>query len=433
MEVEEIKEKLLVTSKNTLQLVDYLLVNINQYIHLKINILQAIINLFENISETLLLISNHWLLIKNLYYQEYKVVIDSLLEQIMARRDPYHTVFKTLNYDFNYLESFNLTSSLDLSCLGLIARNDQNAIQKIIEFNPSGSKFQIKNQKKLKKIIMSCLKKHQIDNVEIDHAARNLEARNKILDVGVFDLDLSLVIDIVLNTLRLRDPILFDNDVMKYINENISQMEQNQQVEDQSQNEVPNDQVQQDEIIEQDLDLSSILKPKELTTTQTESIFNLTINRLILNTNPKDVGKMVLVTRMGCRSKIGLKEILNSLFTDLKANFDWILLFMYELYQSNDQYNDKSGSPTRYEQWTEKLFEELKKLDAQDRLFSKYCVEIPHLDLRFVRECIEDEGARMQLGIATFRDLVMFRPALRDRSLDVLLNLVSFIDILKPL
>lgn len=84
------------------------------------------------------------------------------------------------------------------------------------------------------------------------------------------------------------------------------------------------------------------------------------------------------------------------------------------------------GKHKGYQFWLAQLLRSMKGgedigsgLDVRDRVFTRFLVEVPMLDqfaLEFVRDyCLDPK--RLQLGVATLRDLITYRPAVRDTCL----------------
>ncbi|KXS15283.1 hypothetical protein M427DRAFT_155462 [Gonapodya prolifera JEL478] len=101
---------------------------------------------------------------------------------------------------------------------------------------------------------------------------------------------------------------------------------------------------------------------------------------------------------------------------DWKARNELCLLWLHEEYLSH---------PPTYFLWLHTVLLRLRtSLDSKDRMFTKFLLEVPELDessIDVVRKYVEDKDRR-GLGIATFRDLVVLRPAVKDDCLQAILE-----------
>ena len=91
-------------------------------------------------------------------------------------------------------------------------------------------------------------------------------------------------------------------------------------------------------------------------------------------------------------------------------------------------------SQDSYETWFHKLLHGLREprnemgelaLDPKDRAFSRFLIEAPEItdEAISVIENYCNEEERMPLGISTLRDLVLYRPAVRETCLNIMLFL----------
>jgi hypothetical protein len=158
-------------------------------------------------------------------------------------------------------------------------------------------------------------------------------------------------------------------------------------------------------------------------------------------------GWMLLVSRLLTRSKEGeemeegtlgqnkrSKDILVSfILEDFKERIELALLWLHEEYYR--EYNLAEPSPTdNYFIWFHKLLYGLQQpkengelvLDPKDRAFTKFLLEAPDLSDESIHGVLKsycDQEEKMPLGISTLRDLILYRPAVREECLEILFAL----------
>jgi hypothetical protein len=152
-----------------------------------------------------------------------------------------------------------------------------------------------------------------------------------------------------------------------------------------------------------------------------------------------------LVTRSGEHTEFLKMRFLAYILQDFKARMDLALLWLHEEYYQ-DECHDIQADSVNYNEWCKKILDALRDgletgkeegevaggLDPKDRSFTRFLVEIPVLGdfaLNRIKEyCVDPErlvtpsNTRMLLGIATLRDLMVFRPAVRQICTDSLLD-----------
>jgi hypothetical protein len=113
---------------------------------------------------------------------------------------------------------------------------------------------------------------------------------------------------------------------------------------------------------------------------------------------------------------------------------DLALLWLNEEYLKKEWKDYVVVDKDSYETWFHKLLHGLREprndngelaLDPKDRAFSRFLIESPELtdEAISVIENYCNEEERMPLGISTLRDLVLYRPAVRNTCLDIMLSL----------
>jgi symplekin len=113
---------------------------------------------------------------------------------------------------------------------------------------------------------------------------------------------------------------------------------------------------------------------------------------------------------------------------------DLALLWLNEEYMKREWKEYTVVDQDSYETWFHKLLHGLREprnemgelaLDPKDRAFSRFLIEAPEItdEAIGVIESYCNEEERMPLGISTLRDLVLYRPAVRQVCLNIMLYL----------
>jgi hypothetical protein len=252
-----------------------------------------------------------------------------------------------------------------------------------------------------------------------------------------------LILEIIFTTLQNRDPFLFDQDVQNLIGRMLQEEEVEETVPmqvDQTEEVVE----EEEEVVENDIDIESILnQPLEIPTEMKEQLVHDSMNRILgmlnyfdtgvkANYIPKEqdtlvaakYGWILVVSRMMTRSSCGnvvQKDLFKFIFEDFSARMDIAIFWLFEEYVSSDQYSSCLQQMLDYIKGNDSF----EGLDPKDRSFTKFLVEVPDfadIVMKRILEYCEDEKY-MQLGIYTLRDLIVYRPAVREECLKHLLNL----------
>ena len=130
------------------------------------------------------------------------------------------------------------------------------------------------------------------------------------------------------------------------------------------------------------------------------------------------------------------KEILVSFILDnFKDRMDLAILWLHEEYFKRSWMPDTADERDTYAHWFQSVLFGLQKprndqgeyaLDHKDRAFTRFLMDSPDIDFEFVFEVINlycNETERMALGISTLRDIILYRPAVRTRCVEMLLQL----------
>ncbi|KAI8902736.1 Symplekin tight junction protein C terminal-domain-containing protein [Globomyces pollinis-pini] len=146
-------------------------------------------------------------------------------------------------------------------------------------------------------------------------------------------------------------------------------------------------------------------------------------------------GWMLLISRMLTRTNAdneAKSAFSQFVFERFHSRMDLAILWLCEEFSADSLDNSSNG----YQIWFHNMLDMLKGgdvdpsdetftgLDPRDRAFTKFLVEVPQLTeyaMTRIHEYCRD-SARMQLGLATFRDLIIYRPAVRDECLNYLLE-----------
>lgn len=209
-------------------------------------------------------------------------------------------------------------------------------------------------------------------------------------------------------------------------------------------------------------DIDSILEPKELTPDDAEEQIIACLDRILLMESffqiPADqsanlslaisktnnslfalrYGWMLMTVRLITRSSANTDRLkhrfLYFILEDFRTRMDIALLWLHEEY-----YQDRSSCKLKdsYSRWCNKLLDAVRDgiestdfgdaiegLDEKDRTFTRLLVEIPYLGIDTINRVTGycQDTKRMQLGVATLRDLIVFRPAVRRKCGDILLQ-----------
>jgi hypothetical protein len=253
-----------------------------------------------------------------------------------------------------------------------------------------------------------------------------------------------VILDVIFSTLKNRDPLLFDQDIQNLITR-LSQEEEDEEVDQGMQVDQPQVvEEEEEELVENDINIDLILQEDyELDDNAKEQLVHDSLSR-ILNMNdyfdavksttiPQGAdtimaakyGWMLIVCRLMTRSPSGHKlkeELVRFIFQDFSNRMDLAMLWLFEEFNSGE-----------YEMYL-KLFldwmkgnKDFEGLDPKDRSFTKFLVEVPEYTNSAMKTVLDycSDDARMQLGIYTLRDLIVYRPAVRDECLGQLLGLAS--------
>ena len=130
------------------------------------------------------------------------------------------------------------------------------------------------------------------------------------------------------------------------------------------------------------------------------------------------------------------KEILVSFILDsFKDRMDLAILWLHEEYFKRSWMSELSDDRDTYSLWFQSVLYGLQKprndqgeyaLDHKDRAFTRFLMDAPDVDFDFVFEVIDiycNEPERMALGISTLRDMILYRPVVRSRCMEMLLQL----------
>ncbi|KAJ3272816.1 hypothetical protein HDV01_005244 [Terramyces sp. JEL0728] len=126
-----------------------------------------------------------------------------------------------------------------------------------------------------------------------------------------------------------------------------------------------------------------------------------------------------LMTRSNSNEKV--KEyVLDFIGNNLSARIELALYWLFEEYLNGNE----------YQIWLGKFLELLENENQEERLFTKFLVELPEMtDLaisKVLEFCNNDE--KKQLGITTLRDLIQNRPSSRNVCLEHLLSFTTLAD-----
>jgi symplekin len=155
---------------------------------------------------------------------------------------------------------------------------------------------------------------------------------------------------------------------------------------------------------------------------------------------------MLLITRLLTRGRVkeattqletvlqAKESLVSHILDDFKERMDLALLWLNEEYLKKEWKDYVVVDQDSYEIWFHKLLHGLREprnemgelaLDPKDRAFSRFLIEAPEItdEAIGVIESYCNEEERMPLGISTLRDLVLYRPAVRDVCLNIMLFL----------
>jgi hypothetical protein len=254
-----------------------------------------------------------------------------------------------------------------------------------------------------------------------------------------------LILEVIFATLQNRDPFLFDQDVQNLIGR---MLQEEEEVEEPVPMQVdqPEEVVEEEEevVVENDIDIDALLnKPLEIPSEMKEQLVHDSMNRILgmlsyfetgvkANYIPKEqdtlaaakYGWMLVVSRMMTRSSCGTvvqKDLFKFIFEDFSGRMDIAIFWLFEEYLSSDHYDSCLQQMLDYIKGNEAFG----GLDPKDRSFTKFLVEVPDFTSIVMQRVLEycEEEKYMQLGIYTLRDLIVYRPAIREECLQHLLNL----------
>lgn len=134
-----------------------------------------------------------------------------------------------------------------------------------------------------------------------------------------------------------------------------------------------------------------------------------------------------ILTRSGSHTTPLKNKFLSYCLLDFKSRMDMCLLWLHEEFY-RDECNQSEGYKlciTHVLNAMRDGLDSIPGLDPKDRTFTRFLVEIPELDsmvLDRIRDYCTNPEHRM-LGVATLRDLMIFRPAVRSQCGDILLSM----------
>ncbi|KAJ3033702.1 hypothetical protein HDV00_005887 [Rhizophlyctis rosea] len=157
-------------------------------------------------------------------------------------------------------------------------------------------------------------------------------------------------------------------------------------------------------------------------------------------------GWMTLVGRLGSREEVK-QAIVEFLLMDFRSRMDTAISWLYDLYHVDQTLERRARAEARdyepqYSRWFHRILEGLwvpravegsggqeggvgKGLDAKDRMFTRFLLEVPDVTREAVDGVVRsycDDAERMQLGISTLRDLISMRGSVKDQCLALLLE-----------
>jgi hypothetical protein len=139
-----------------------------------------------------------------------------------------------------------------------------------------------------------------------------------------------------------------------------------------------------------------------------------------------------LATRSSSNTIIVKDEIMKFIAKDFVSRMEIALFWLHEEF-----FNDQKMDTAHTDQIVDEILDNMRDgsldapgLDPTDRTFTRFLVEIPKFTPKAMERVIEYcvDPSRMQLGIATLRDLIVFRPALKDTCLNLLLEYSHSLD-----
>ncbi|KAJ3183351.1 hypothetical protein HDU85_002377 [Gaertneriomyces sp. JEL0708] len=129
-----------------------------------------------------------------------------------------------------------------------------------------------------------------------------------------------------------------------------------------------------------------------------------------------------------------LKEIVaDSIIEDFQGRAELAITWLHHIWLQDERHATQasaaSGSEGAYQKqygrWLIRILEGVKdKLDPKDKIFARFLIDVPEVVDEVVTNIIKaycDDAERMQLGLFTLQGLILHRPAVRTRSLDMLL------------
>jgi hypothetical protein len=214
---------------------------------------------------------------------------------------------------------------------------------------------------------------------------------------------------------------------------------------------------EEDEIINADLDIDKIIhegskqSEADLVTNISDSLTRiLDLGNYFANTKlityrkvknntamASKFGWTLIIARMVSRSPYRdalKKSLMEFVFTDLNSRFFKINIRMeIAIHYLFEEYYFGIGVGSNYYEkvllefldcFKDGIGNSVKPLDPKNRLFTKFLVEVPYVTQPAFDRVIEycDDSQFLQLGIASLRDFIIYRPAIRDKCISKLLE-----------
>ncbi|KAJ3304803.1 hypothetical protein HDV03_002345 [Kappamyces sp. JEL0829] len=284
-----------------------------------------------------------------------------------------------------------------------------------------------------------------VPQADLGAVADELVLGAEILARGVHTMRLDLVVDAIMTSISMRDEMLLQGDIERFlltggyfdptyrapgrqpIQGDMSKLEHDQQV--------PQEEEMDEAEQEVDIDIDAILNSvTDLSLEEgKESVKQCFGRMLAMETFFPLVGKKDVVLAKGgnkdsvVSSRNGWMLVVVRLVSrvpnlDLQQDLvDWCMLEFGKRMDILLFWLFEEWARGQYDRCLRLVLESVRKLEAKDRLYTRFLVEVPQLTrdaLDHVYDYCKDEtGERMPLGIATLRDLCIYRPAVREQCL----------------